>query len=194
MLQQGFRLLWLTLKNVSIHLIHTLIQHWWLRTDLFDLLSTININCVSLLDFFVFVNQLFAMLLLGRVSYYDSDLVCFGTGSANYHLHWRKPDSIFNPSLFVILQVSAQIRSALSSYLILRWPALPDSEQKWEMRTSNHSAFIASLHPLYLMLKNVSPAMLTGSSADAQQGTQSHVHLSNLSSAYSSSLPSHIFY
>ena len=132
-------------------------------------LYTLEINCVSLLDFFVFVNQLFAKLLLVRVQYQDSHLVCFGTGSDDYHLHWRKPDS------FVILQVSAQIRSALSSYLILRWPALPDSEQKWEMRTSNHSAFIASLHPLYLMLKNVSPAMLTGSSADAQQGTQSGI-------------------
>ena len=39
------------------------------------------------LDFFVFVNQLFAMLLLGRVPYYDSDLVFFGTGSDKYYLH-----------------------------------------------------------------------------------------------------------
>ncbi|KAF6027108.1 XPO6 [Bugula neritina] len=67
-------------------------------------------------------------------------------------------------------KTSNMLLSCLSSYLILRWPALPDSEQKWEMRTANHSAYISSLQSQFLQLKDLSS--LTSNSSTAFQAKE----------------------
>ncbi|XP_067938254.1 exportin-6-like [Watersipora subatra] len=78
---------------------------------------------------------------------------------------YRKISQGYSSSLPI--KVSTMLCNALSSYLILRWPALPDIEQKWDLRSANHVTFINSLHSQFLFLRDV-PDLTSLSSTPSQ--------------------------
>lgn len=53
----------------------------------------------------------------------------------------------------LILQAHMLVCRALSNMLLLPWPNLPENEQQWQTRSSNHSSLIAALTREYRVLR-----------------------------------------
>uniref|UniRef100_A0A8C4V520 Exportin 6 n=1 Tax=Falco tinnunculus TaxID=100819 RepID=A0A8C4V520_FALTI len=55
---------------------------------------------------------------------------------------------------FHILQAQVLVCRALSNVLLLPWPNLPESEQQWAVRSTNHASLISALTREYRQLKS----------------------------------------
>ena len=62
--------------------------------------------------------------------------------------------------MFLLTQAHMLVCRALSNMLLLPWPNLPESEQQWQTRSSNHASLMAALTREYRILRgtvNITP-------------------------------------
>lgn len=52
-----------------------------------------------------------------------------------------------------LVQAHMLVCRALSNMLLLPWPNLPENEQQWQTRSSNHSSLLAAVTRQYRMLR-----------------------------------------
>lgn len=63
-------------------------------------------------------------------------------------------------SAHLFLQAHMLVCRALSNMLLLPWPNLPENEQQWQTRSSNHASLLAALTREYRVLRgtvNITP-------------------------------------
>jgi len=56
--------------------------------------------------------------------------------------------------MFHCFQAQVLVCRALSNVLLLPWPNLPESEQQWAVRSTNHTSLISALTRDYRQLKS----------------------------------------
>lgn len=67
---------------------------------------------------------------------------------------WYKVNSKRGKTLSRCFQAQVLVCRALSNVLLLPWPNLPESEQQWAVRSTNHASLISALTREYRQLKS----------------------------------------